>query len=40
MSLDTIMAGKFDLAGLLASLDAKAEEMGARRIVLDSAACP
>ena len=36
MSLDTITAGKFDLAGLLASLAAKVEEMGARRIVFDS----
>jgi circadian clock protein KaiC len=36
MSLDTITAGEFDLAGLLASLEAKAEDMGARRIVFDS----
>ena len=36
MSLDTVTAGKFDLAGLLASLGAKVEEMGARRIVFDS----
>jgi circadian clock protein KaiC len=36
MSLDTITAGRFDLAGLLASLGAKVEAMGARRIVFDS----
>ena len=36
MSLDTITAGQFDLAGMLASLDAKARAMGARRIVFDS----
>ncbi len=36
MSADTIRSGPFDLTGLLASLDAKAKEMGARRIVFDS----
>jgi circadian clock protein KaiC len=36
MSLDTVMAGQFDLTGMLASLNAKAREMGARRIVFDS----
>jgi circadian clock protein KaiC len=33
---DLVTAGSFDLVGLLASLNAKAEEMQARRIVLDS----
>jgi circadian clock protein KaiC len=36
MSADTVRTGPFDLTGLLASLDAKAREMGARRIVFDS----
>lgn len=36
MSSDTITSGGFDLTGMLASLEAKAEEMGARRIVFDS----
>jgi circadian clock protein KaiC len=36
MAADTIRSGPFDLTGLLASLDAKAREMGARRIVFDS----
>jgi circadian clock protein KaiC len=36
MSTDTIRTGPFDLTGMLASLDAKAREMGARRIVFDS----
>ena len=36
LSLEMLTAGKFDLAGLLAGLQAKAAEMGARRIVFDS----
>jgi circadian clock protein KaiC len=36
MSVETVTAGRFDLAGLLAGLEAKAAEMGARRIVFDS----
>jgi circadian clock protein KaiC len=36
MSADIAKSGNFDLAGLLASLRAKADEMGARRIVFDS----
>jgi circadian clock protein KaiC len=36
MAADAITAGRFDLAGLLAGLDAKVAEMGARRIVFDS----
>jgi len=36
MSINTVTAGQFDLAGLLASLEAKAEAMGARRIAFDS----
>lgn len=36
MSADTVRTGPFDLTGMLASLAAKAEEMGARRIVFDS----
>jgi len=36
MALGTITAGRFDLAGMLASLGAKVDEMGARRIVFDS----
>lgn len=35
-SADVITAGQFDLTGLLAGLEAKAREMGARRIVFDS----
>jgi circadian clock protein KaiC len=33
---DLIQSGNFDLGGMLASLGAKAEEMGARRIVFDA----
>jgi len=36
MSLEMLTAGRFDLAGLLAGLEAKAAEMSARRIVFDS----
>lgn len=36
MSLNTITAGQFDLAGMLATLAARVDEMGARRIVFDS----
>lgn len=36
MAVDTVRTGPFDLTGLLASLSAKAREMGARRIVFDS----
>lgn len=36
MSPEMIQSGDFDLLGMLASLKAKAEEMGARRIVFDS----
>lgn len=36
MSPDTVRAGDFDLTGMLASLEAKAREMGAQRIVFDS----
>jgi circadian clock protein KaiC len=36
MSPDAIQAGDFDLIGMLASLKAKADEMGAKRIVFDS----
>lgn len=36
LSPDTVTAGEFDLAGMLASLRAKADEMGARRLVFDS----
>jgi circadian clock protein KaiC len=36
MALDTITAGQFDLTGLLVSLQAKVQEMGAKRIVFDS----
>ena len=36
MSPEVIQAGDFDLLGMLASLKAKAEEMGAKRIVFDS----
>jgi circadian clock protein KaiC len=36
LSADDVQSGKFDLIGMLASLKAKANEMGARRIVFDS----
>lgn len=36
MSPDAIQSGDFDLIGMLASLSAKASEMGAKRIVFDS----
>lgn len=36
VSPDSVLAGGFDLAGLLAGLAAKAKEMGARRIAFDS----
>jgi circadian clock protein KaiC len=36
LSPDDVTSGKFDLIGLLASLKAKADEMGAKRIVFDS----
>lgn len=36
MPPDIIQAGAFDLLGMLASLSAKAQEMGARRIVFDA----
>ncbi len=36
MSADTVRTGPFDLTGMLASLAAKAQQMGARRIVFDS----
>src|SRR5512143_579297 len=36
LSVDVVQAGDFDLSGLLASLQAKAAEMGARRIAFDS----
>jgi circadian clock protein KaiC len=36
MSPDVVPAGGFDLSGMLASLKAKADQMGARRIVFDS----
>ncbi len=36
LSADDVQSGKFDLVGLLASLKAKADEMGAKRIVFDS----
>ena len=36
MPAEAILAGNYDLTGLLASLRAKAEEMGAKRIVFDS----
>lgn len=35
-SADMVTAGSFDLTGMLASLEAKVKEMGARRIVFDS----
>lgn len=36
LSVDDTQSGKFDLVGMLASLKAKADEMGAKRIVFDS----
>jgi circadian clock protein KaiC len=36
LSQETVSAGRFDLAGMLAGLQAKATAMGARRIVFDS----
>ena len=36
LSTDDMPSGRFDLIGLLASLKAKADEMGAKRIVFDS----
>ena len=36
LSVDVIQAGDFDLSGMLASLQAKAAEIGARRIAFDS----
>ncbi|MCC7208966.1 MAG: circadian clock protein KaiC [Anaerolineae bacterium] len=36
LSPDTMRAGEFDLIGMLATLKAKAEDIGARRIVFDS----
>lgn len=36
MSPNTVMSGGFDLQGMLASIKAKAEEIGATRIVFDS----
>ena len=36
LSPDTFAAGPFDLSGMLGMLEAKAREMGARRIVFDS----
>ncbi len=36
MSSDAIQAGDFDLLGMLASVKAKADEMGAKRVVFDS----
>lgn len=36
MPAETVLAGGYDLAGMLASLQAKAAEMGAKRIVFDS----
>jgi len=36
LSVDVVQAGDFDLSGMLASLQAKAAEMGARRIAFDS----
>src|ERR1700694_5977351 len=36
MSPDAIRVGDFDLLGMLVSLKAKADEMGAKRIVFDS----
>ena len=36
LSTEDVPSGRFDLIGLLASLKAKADEMGAKRIVFDS----
>jgi circadian clock protein KaiC len=36
LSPDTVRAGAFDLAGMLAALERKADQMGARRIAFDS----
>ena len=36
LSADDIKSGKFDLVGMLASIKAKSDEMGAKRIVFDS----
>lgn len=36
LSPDTVRAGAFDLAGMLATLKSKAQQMGARRIAFDS----
>jgi circadian clock protein KaiC len=36
MSLDAVTSGQFDLEGMLASLEAKAAQMGAKRIVFDA----
>jgi len=36
LSVDVVQAGDFDLSGMLTSLQAKAAEMGARRIAFDS----
>jgi circadian clock protein KaiC len=36
LSPDTLRAGAFDLAGMLATLDQKVETMGAKRVVFDS----
>jgi len=36
MPAETVLAGDYDLSGMLASLKAKAEEIGAKRIVFDS----
>jgi circadian clock protein KaiC len=36
MPAETVLSGDYDLAGMLASLQAKAREMGAKRIVFDS----
>ncbi|MFZ6030126.1 MAG: circadian clock protein KaiC [Chloroflexota bacterium] len=36
IALDVVPAGRFDLSGMLASLKAKADEMGAKRVVFDS----
>ena len=33
---DLVQSGNFDLSGMLAALEAKAKEMGARRIVFDA----
>ncbi len=36
LSADNVQSGKFDLVGMLAGLKAKADEMGAKRIVFDA----